>query len=106
MPPEPGVYTFLGDKGRILYIGKATSLRDRVRSYFSGDIVETRSKLIEDMVHKTKDVEVEQTDSVLEALILEAYKIKTHKCIRKLIKLTFNSVVAAVSNSKNAQTID
>ena len=34
LPDEPGVYFFLGSKKEILYIGKATSLRNRVRSYF------------------------------------------------------------------------
>ena len=46
MPDAPGVYTF--KKGRdILYIGKATSLKDRVRSYFASDIRDVRSLLIE-----------------------------------------------------------
>jgi excinuclease UvrABC nuclease subunit len=37
LPDAPGVYFFLGTKKQILYIGKATSLRNRVRSYFSSD---------------------------------------------------------------------
>jgi len=79
LPTTPGVYFFLEKRGKILYIGKATSLRDRVRSYFLGDIAETRSRLIEDMIQKAVSVEYEKTDSVLEALILEAHLIKTHK---------------------------
>jgi len=79
LPTKPGVYFFLGEKGKILYIGKATSLKDRVRSYFGTDIEASRSKLIKEMVEKTVDVDFEVTDSVLEALILEAYQIKTHK---------------------------
>ncbi len=77
LPDEPGVYTF--KKGRrILYIGKATSLRDRVRSYFSGDVPETRGVHIEKMVAEADKVSYETTQSVLEALILEANLIKRH----------------------------
>lgn len=79
LPDTPGVYFFLGAKKEILYIGKATSLRNRVRSYFTYDIVEKRSSLIEQMVAEAKTVEVTQTDSVLEALILETNLIRSHK---------------------------
>ncbi len=79
LPKEPGVYFFVDAAGRILYIGKATSLRDRVRSYFAGDIEESRSKFIKEMTKRVVLVEHKVTDSVLEALILEAYEIKTHK---------------------------
>lgn len=79
LPKAPGVYFFLGPKRKILYIGKATSLKDRVKSYFSSDIIETRGKRIYDMVQKAESIEFRKTDSVLEALLLEAYLIKTHK---------------------------
>lgn len=79
LPDQPGVYFFLGPRKRILYIGKATSLRNRIRSYFSSDLVEKRSKLIAQMVAETKTVEYTITDSVLEALILETNLIRTHK---------------------------
>jgi excinuclease ABC subunit C len=79
LPDTPGVYFFLGPKKKILYIGKATSLRSRVRSYFTADIKEKRSELIEKMVHEAKTIEWTETDSVLEALILETNLIRTHK---------------------------
>ncbi len=79
LPDEPGVYFFLGPKKEVLYIGKATSLRDRVRSYFAPDIAEVRSQLIANMVAKAKSIDWRQTDSVLEALILEAHLIKNYK---------------------------
>lgn len=79
LPDVPGVYFFLGKRKEILYIGKATSLRNRVRSYFADDIVEKRSELIEKMVREAKTVEVTPADSVLEALILESNLIRTHK---------------------------
>lgn len=77
-PDNPGVYFFLNRKKETMYIGKATSLRSRVRSYFSKDIVEKRSNLIGKMVFEATDIKFEQTDSVLEALILEAELIKKH----------------------------
>lgn len=79
LPDTPGVYFFLGPRKRILYIGKATSLKNRVRSYFTNDLKEKRSKIIEKMVEEAISVEFTQTDSVLEALVLETNLIRTHK---------------------------
>jgi excinuclease ABC subunit C len=79
LPDAPGVYFFVGERGKILYIGKATSLRQRVKSYFSQNLAETRSVFIEQMVKKAKRVKFQETDSVLEALILESNLIKKHK---------------------------
>lgn len=79
LPDAPGVYFFLGARKEILYIGKATSLKSRVRSYFAGDIIEKRSPLIEQMVALATTVEHTVTDSVLEALILETNLIRSHK---------------------------
>ncbi len=77
---RPGVYFF--KRGReILYIGKATSLRDRVRSYFNKEIGETRGPKIEQMLALATRVEHQVTDSVLEALILESNLIKKHQPI-------------------------
>lgn len=79
LPDSPGVYFFLGPKREILYIGKATSLKARVRSYFTTDVVRTRGPVIQKMVVEAESIDFRQTDSVLEALILEASLIKTHK---------------------------
>ncbi len=79
LPDSPGVYFFLGKRKEILYIGKATSLKNRVRSYFALDILEKRSPLIQKMVEDSVTVEFTKTDSVLEALILETNLIRTHK---------------------------
>ncbi len=78
IPEEPGVYLFT-TKGKIAYIGRATSLKDRTKSYFSSDIVGARGKLIEDMVQKADGLKWQKTDSVLEAIILEASLIKKYK---------------------------
>ncbi len=78
IPDKPGCYFFRDNKG-ILYIGKATSLRSRVRSYFGKDVIGTRGSHIVDMVFKARTVTFQETDSVLEALILEANLIKKYK---------------------------
>jgi len=78
LPENPGIYLFKKGK-EILYIGKATSLRDRVKSYFSSDLMATRSPLIVDMVFIADKIDHIETDSVLEALILEAELIKKHQ---------------------------
>ena len=79
IPDTPGVYFFLGPRKEIMYIGKATSLKSRVRSYFSSDIAEKRSFLIEQLVGEAKSIEWTITDSVLEALLLETNLIRTHR---------------------------
>jgi len=80
LPDAPGVYFFKRGKN-ILYIGKATSLKDRVKSYFSKDIFLSRGPRIVKMLEEANSVEFAQTDSVLEALILEANEIKKHQPI-------------------------
>ncbi|TAL49473.1 hypothetical protein EPN83_00400 [Patescibacteria group bacterium] len=75
LPDTPGVYFFKTGK-EILYVGKATSLHDRIKSYFSNDLTMVRGLRIAKMVQEADKIECEQTDSVLEALILEANYIK------------------------------
>jgi excinuclease ABC subunit C len=79
LPSTPGVYLFRDRRGKILYVGKATSLRDRVRSYFSTDMVFARGPLIVKMVEEARTVTYEETDSVLEALIREVALIKKYQ---------------------------
>jgi len=81
LPDLPGVYFFLGKKGKILYIGKATNLKDRVKSYMSKTVLDTRGPLIAKMLEEANKVTFIKTDSVLEALILEANLIKKHQPI-------------------------
>lgn len=78
MPDKPGVYFFYKGK-TLLYIGKATSLRSRVRSYFGKELITTRGPLILDMTVQADKLDWQETDSVLEALILEAELIKKHQ---------------------------
>lgn len=82
LPDCPGVYLFTLGKGRkkeILYVGKATSLRDRTRSYFDDDLIATRGPRIVDMVTKADGLSYETAPTVLEALVREAAFIREHK---------------------------
>lgn len=79
LPDKPGVYIFRGAKRVILYIGKATSLHSRVRSYFRHDLMSTRGPIIVGMIETARTVDFIETDSVLEALILEAHLIKKYQ---------------------------
>lgn len=79
LPDTPGVYYFLDADKKTMYIGKATSLRDRAKSYFAKDLIVTRGPHILDMTFKASDIKWQETDSVLEALILEANLIKKYK---------------------------
>lgn len=77
LPDCPGVYLFRQGR-KILYVGKATSLRDRVRSYFDDDLIATRGPRIVDMVTRANSVAHETTPTVLEALVREAALIREH----------------------------
>ncbi|HET55459.1 MAG TPA: excinuclease ABC subunit C [Ignavibacteria bacterium] len=76
LPAEPGVYQFKNEKGKIIYIGKAKNLRNRVRSYFHSSVDSPKTKI---MVEKVTDLELLITSSEMEALILENNLIKQHK---------------------------
>jgi excinuclease ABC subunit C len=78
LPDEPGVYFFRDSSGEILYIGKATSLKDRVKSYFSKDLIYSRGPTIVKMVEDAETVTYQVADSVLEALIHETNLIKKY----------------------------
>ena len=96
LPDLPGVYFFLGPRRQILYIGKATSLRDRVKSYFNKDLIVTRGALVQQMIHDTTAIDFQVTDSVLEALILESNLIKKylpHANTKEKDDKSFNHVI-------------
>jgi excinuclease ABC subunit C len=73
---EPGVYLFKDADENLLYIGKATNLERRVSSYFSGS---DERVTVRQMMDQVVDIETRETDSVLEALILESNLIKKHQ---------------------------
>jgi excinuclease ABC subunit C len=82
IPDTPGVYFFrdsdtdLDPLGNIIYIGKATSLKSRTRSYFSPDLADKRGLKIVNMVLAAQNISYTSTPSVLEALLLENKLIK------------------------------
>jgi excinuclease ABC subunit C len=77
LPQVPGVYRFLDENGKILYIGKALNLRTRVNSYFRSDIYDRPR--IRQMMSKVEDVQVTETNNEIEALVLESALIKKYK---------------------------
>lgn len=77
LPGSPGVYLMHDDKDEIIYVGKAISLKNRVRQYFQSS--RTRTAKIEKMVSQISRFEYIVTDSELEALILECNLIKEHR---------------------------
>lgn len=77
LPTSPGVYLHKDDAGKIIYVGKAKNLRNRVRSYFQsgrGHDLKTR-----ELVRRIRDLEFIVTDTEVEALVLESNLIKQHK---------------------------
>ncbi len=76
LPDQPGVYIMKDKFGNIIYIGKAVSLKNRVRQYFNGS--KNHSPKVKAMVCNIRDFEYIITDSELEALILECNLIKKH----------------------------
>ena len=77
VPPKPGVYLMHDDTDAIIYVGKAVSLRSRVRQYFRPSHNEGVKK--DRMVERIARFEYIVTDSELEALILECNLIKEHR---------------------------
>ncbi|MDX1657534.1 MAG: DEDD exonuclease domain-containing protein [Nitriliruptorales bacterium] len=74
-PSRSGVYRFLDDRGDVLYVGKATDLRSRLRTYFGQD----RRRRIADLVRHTDRVEWTVTPTELEAAVREVRQIHRHR---------------------------
>jgi excinuclease ABC subunit C len=77
LPAKSGVYLFRGERGEVLYVGKAKSLRPRVRSYFQAS-ADTRSTIAQ-LPERVRDIEVIVTDTEVEALHLEQNLVKRHR---------------------------
>lgn len=76
LPHQPGVYQFFDSEGKILYVGKATSLRSRVGSYFAKDHPDGKTRVL---VRKITDLRTIVTESPYEALLLENSLIKAYQ---------------------------
>jgi DNA polymerase-3 subunit epsilon len=72
LPNAPGVYYFINNRSKIIYVGKAKSLRDRIKSYFSPSAPKKAKKIIA----QAKSLKIEITNTELTALISEAESIK------------------------------
>jgi DNA polymerase III subunit epsilon len=77
LPESPGVYYYKDQAGNILYIGKAKSLKKRIRSYFSPEPITSRK--ISNMLKKTHDLSWTMTATELSAILLESSEIKLHR---------------------------
>ena len=77
LPDRPGVYLHKDAKGQVIYIGKAASLRSRVRSYFQES--RARDPKTDALVQQIRDLDFIVTDNELEALILESNLVKKHR---------------------------
>jgi len=77
VPDRPGVYLYKDGKAQVIYVGKAASLRSRVRSYFQES--RARDPKTDALVRQIRDLDVILTDNELEALILESNLIKKHR---------------------------
>ncbi len=77
LPDSPGVYLFKNGAGDIIYVGKAVSLKNRVRSYFQS--TRNHSPKVTSLVSQIADLEYILTDTEVEALILECNLIKKHR---------------------------
>ena len=79
LPDRPGVYLMKDARGTVLYVGKAQSLRQRVRSYWQKQSPGGEAHRIRQAIDRVVDLEVTEVDSVSEALLLEANLIKRYK---------------------------
>jgi excinuclease ABC subunit C len=77
LPVSPGVYLHKDEAGKIIYVGKAKNLRNRVRSYFQSGRGHDRKT--RELVRRIRDLEFIVTDTEVEALVLESNLIKQHK---------------------------
>ena len=82
LPSKPGVYFYYDNVGKLLYIGKATSLKRRVRSYFN----KAHDQRISSLVSSIARIDYIVTPSVIEALILEANQIKIKKPLYNILQ--------------------
>lgn len=103
LPNAPGIYYFLNSKNEIIYIGKAKSLRERVKSYFSP----TADTKVKKIIRQAKRLHHIITNSELTALIAEAESIKVkNPKHNKMLKGYGNKYFIKVLNIKSAPHLD
>ncbi|HXG92222.1 MAG TPA: excinuclease ABC subunit UvrC [Blastocatellia bacterium] len=77
LPTQPGCYIYRDERNKVLYVGKAKNLRNRVRQYFQAS--RSRDAKTDELVSRIADFELIVTDNEIEALALESNLIKKHK---------------------------
>ena len=90
LPDHPGVYLMKDKDGEIIYVGKAISLKNRVRQYFHSH--KNHSSKVIAMVRKIEDIQYILVDSEMEALILECNLIKKYRP-------HYNTLMRTISNT-------
>src|SRR5207245_2656023 len=78
LPDAPGVYMFVDERGRVLYAGKAKSIRKRVASHFSGRSARSATAATE-LLSRIDRIDVVETQNEAEALLAEQRFIKQHR---------------------------
>ena len=89
LPDAPGVYLMRDARGKIIYVGKARVLKNRVRQYFQSS--KNHGAKVKAMVAKVADFETIVTSTEVEALILECNLIKKHRPRQKLSVLEIDA---------------
>ncbi len=79
LPDRPGVYLMKDARGTVIYVGKAQSLRNRVRSYWQKQSIGPEGQLVRSVIDKIADLDYTMTDSVSEALLLEINLVKRYR---------------------------
>ncbi len=79
LPDRPGVYLMKDSRGTVIYVGKAQSLRNRVRSYWQKQSIGPEGQLVRSVIDKIADLDYTMTDSVSEALLLEINLVKRYR---------------------------
>ncbi|HVO74088.1 MAG TPA: exonuclease domain-containing protein [Ignavibacteriaceae bacterium] len=103
LPDMPGVYYFLNSRNEIIYIGKAKSLRDRIRSYFSVTAPRKAKKIVKQAVR----LKIEITNSELTALLFESESIKKiNPRHNVMLKHYGNSYFLKITTSHEFPTLD
>jgi excinuclease ABC subunit C len=75
LPEQPGVYFYFDNEDKLLYIGKATSLKARVSSYFNG----AHNARLSELVSKIARIDYIVTENTIQALVLEANQVRAHR---------------------------
>lgn len=111
LPSSPGIYIFKDSNGEIIYVGKASTLSKRVKSYFQNKDKKDKTarevfRPIEEMIEKVENIDYKETDSALEAIILEGEYIKKYQPKYNVMGKDNKSWVFLTINNDKYPTLD